>query len=43
MYEFFSQNQTYIVLTIVLICWLGIFSYLLKLDKRISEAEKSLK
>jgi len=41
MYDFFSQHQLYIVMTIVLICWVGIYSYLVKLDKRVSEAEQS--
>ncbi|MBM4167358.1 MAG: CcmD family protein [Ignavibacteria bacterium] len=43
MYEFFSQNQLYIVMTIVLLCWFGIFGYLMKLDKRVSEIEQSIK
>ncbi|MEK7263042.1 MAG: CcmD family protein [Bacteroidota bacterium] len=42
MYEFFSEHQLYIVLTIVLICWAGIFGYLVRLDKKIQEVEKSI-
>jgi CcmD family protein len=43
MYDFLSQNSLYVVLTIVLICWLGIFIYLVRLDKRISTLEKRVK
>lgn len=43
MYEFLSANSLYIVLTIVLICWLGIFSFLLRLDKKISSLESVMK
>ncbi len=43
MYEFLSQNPLYIVLTIVLICWVGIFSYLMRLDRKISQFEKQTK
>ena len=41
MEEFLSVNQMYIVLVIVLLIWGGIISYLLKLDKRMKELEKS--
>jgi CcmD family protein len=43
MYDFLSANALYIVLIIVLICWIGIFSYLLKLDKKISKLEQQTK
>ena len=43
MYEFLSQNALYVVLTIVLVCWLGIVSFLFRLDRRISNLEKQLK
>ena len=43
MYAFLSQNALYVVLVIVLIGWLGIFSYLIRLDKKISQLEKKLK
>jgi CcmD family protein len=43
MYAFLSQNALYVVLVIVLIGWLGIFSYLIRLDKKISRLEKELK
>ncbi len=42
MYEFLSQNALYIVLLIVLICWIGIFSYLWRLDRKISRLEDQL-
>jgi CcmD family protein len=40
MYDFLSQNELYIVLIIVLICWLGLFLYLMRLDKKIKKLEK---
>lgn len=39
MMEFMSQNQMYIVMTIVLIIWAGIVWYLLRIDKRIKQLE----
>ncbi|MGD0591771.1 MAG: CcmD family protein [Bacteroidota bacterium] len=43
MYEFLSQNQLYIVLTVTLLIWLGIVWYLIRLDKKIGQLEKQLK
>ncbi|MBI3364751.1 MAG: CcmD family protein [Ignavibacteriae bacterium] len=43
MYEFLSQNALYVVLIIVMICWIGIFSYLMRLDRRILSLEKEQK
>ena len=42
MYEFLSANSLYIVLLIVLICWAGIFFYLVRLDKKIAVLEKNM-
>lgn len=42
LYQFLHNNAIYIVLTIVLIVWIGIFLYLLNLDKRIKNVEKEL-
>ncbi|HTK83375.1 MAG TPA: CcmD family protein [Bacteroidota bacterium] len=42
MYDFLSGHALYIVLTIVLICWFGIFFYLYTLDRKISRIEKQL-
>lgn len=42
MYEFLNQNELYIVLIIVLVCWVGLFLYLLRLDKKLSKLEKML-
>jgi CcmD family protein len=39
MMDFLSQNQMYIVLTIVLIVWAGIVWYLLRIDKRVKQLE----
>jgi len=43
MYDFFAQNPLYIVLLIVLICWLGIFLYLLRLGRKLTRLEQSLR
>ena len=40
---FLESNSIYIVLFIVLTIWLGIFSYLNVLDKRLKEIESDLK
>ncbi len=40
MYDFFSQNALYIVLLIVLICWVGIFAYLVRLDRKVTSLEQ---
>jgi len=43
MMDFLSQNQMYIVMTIVLIIWAGIVWYLLRIDKRIKQLEDQSK
>jgi CcmD family protein len=43
MYEFFEKNSLYLVLIIALIIWIGIFSYLYRLDTRIKKLETKLK
>lgn len=40
MYEFLTRNSLYIVLIIVLMCWSGIFLYLLRLDRKLSALER---
>ncbi len=42
MMEFLQNNSLYIVLIISIICWLGIFFYLLNLDKKINNIEKKI-
>ncbi len=42
MYDFLSNNALYIVLLIVLICWIGIFSYLLRLDRKLTHLEQRM-
>jgi len=42
-YEFLSEHSLFIVLLIVLICWAGIFGYLVRLDRKVSELERTLK
>lgn len=43
MHDFLVHNALYIVLSIVLICWIGIFMYLLRLDKKISYLEQQMR
>jgi len=37
------MSDLYIVLTVCMISWLGIFFYLLRLDRRIARWEKKVK
>lgn len=39
MMEFFTQNQLFIVMTIILLIWAGIVLYLVRIDKRIKRLE----
>ena len=39
MYEFLETNSMYVVLFIVLIIWIGIFGYLMNMDKQIKNLE----
>ncbi|HTY58493.1 MAG TPA: CcmD family protein [Bacteroidota bacterium] len=41
--EFLAQNQLYIVMIIVLAIWLGIYTYLFRLDSRIKKLEQQLR
>lgn len=38
--EFLQNNSIYIVLTITVICWIGIFVYLLNIDRKINKLEE---
>ncbi len=38
--EFFQTNQLYVVLSIALIIWIGLFVYLFSIDRKISKLEK---
>lgn len=40
MINFLEQNSMYVVLSITLIIWIGVFFYLTRLDSRISKVEK---
>lgn len=40
MEEFFTQNSIYVVLVIVLVIFTGLFIYLLRLEKKLSELER---
>lgn len=37
--DFLAQNQLYIVMIIVLAIWLGIYTYLFRLDSRVKKLE----
>ena len=41
--EFLAQNQLYIVMIIVLAIWLGIYTYLFRLDSRVKKLEKQIR
>ena len=43
MYDLLNQQPLYVVLTIVLICWVGIVAYLFKLDRKITRLEQQQK
>jgi CcmD family protein len=43
MLDFMTENQMYIVLSIVLLVWAGIVFYLVRLDRKVSRLEESLK
>ncbi len=43
MMEFLSQNQMYIVLTIVLLIWAGIVWYLVRIDAKVKQLEDYFK
>jgi CcmD family protein len=41
--DFLAQNQLYIVLIIVLAIWLGIYTYLFRLDSRVKKLENQIR
>jgi CcmD family protein len=43
MLEFMSTNQMYIVLGIVLLVWIGIVGYLVRLDRKVKRLEDQMK
>jgi CcmD family protein len=43
MEEFLSSNQLYIVLGVVLLVWVGIAGFLLRLEKRLTKLEHRMK
>lgn len=40
LYDFFSNNQLYVVLVIALVIWLGIFVYIFRIDGKLKKLEK---
>ncbi len=43
MENFLQQNQMYVVLTVVLLVWAGILSYLWRIDKKVAKIENQMK
>jgi CcmD family protein len=41
--DFLAQNQLYIVMIIVLAIWLGIYTYLFRLDGRLKKLENQIR
>jgi CcmD family protein len=41
--DFLAQNQLYIVMIIVLAIWLGIYTYLFRLDGRVKKLESQIR
>ncbi len=39
-FNFLEQHSYYVVLIITLIIWLGIFSYLFRLDRKVKKLER---
>lgn len=39
-YNFFADNQLYVVLAIALVIWFGIFVYIFRIDKKLKKLEK---
>ncbi len=39
---FFEKNSIYIVMTIILVVWIGIFLFMYKTEKHLNEIEKEL-
>lgn len=40
LYSFFERNSYYVVLIITLIIWLGLFLYMMSVDKKLKKIEK---
>lgn len=40
MNEFLAENALYVVMIVVLVIWIGIAWYMVRLNKRVSEVEK---
>lgn len=43
MFDFLANNQLFIVMTIVLLIWVGIVFYLFRLDRKVKQLEQSMK
>lgn len=39
MYDFLTNNALYVVLIIVLVIWIGLFSYIWKIDREVKRLE----
>ncbi|HLE32661.1 MAG TPA: CcmD family protein [Bacteroidota bacterium] len=43
MFDFLANNQLFIVMTIILLIWVGIVFYLFRLDRKVKQLEQSMK
>ncbi len=43
MENFLQQNQMYVVLTVVLLIWVGILAYLWRIDRKVAKIEHQMK
>jgi CcmD family protein len=43
LFEFLNQNSLFVVLTIALVVWLGIYLYLFQIDRKLKRLEKQTK
>jgi CcmD family protein len=41
MYEFFTQNSLYVVLSVVMTVWIGIAVYLVRLERTVAKLQSS--
>ncbi len=42
-FDFLAEHQLYIVLSVVLIIWIGILSFLFRLDQRVGRLEAKVR
>jgi len=40
--DFLSQNALYVVLLVVLVVWVGVYSYLMRIDRKLAKLEQRM-